>query len=104
MCNVRLFLFHTALASGAPPGFTPLAAAAVLGELSRRPLPDFATNRGRAPRVAVDPARMGEGPVAGFSPSFEGAAVEAPLDARKVLFTETGLNDANFFTADAERP
>lgn len=100
--NIRRFLFHTALASGAA-GLPPLAGVALRGEESRRPLPDFATSRGRFGAVVVGPVCGAVAPVAGFSPSFEGAVGATPFAARKVLFTETGLNEANFLTVDVVR-
>ena len=90
-------MFHTTLASGAP-GFPPLAASAVLADESRSPLPDLATNRGLNDKEAPLGAAAG---VAVLSPSLDGVAVA--LAARNFLFTDTGLNDANFFTVDAVR-
>jgi len=101
---LRLFLFHTALASGAPPAFPPLAVVEERGPASRRTLPDFATSRGFRVELAEGPAGVVDDPGAGFSPSFEGTVGVAPLAARNVLLTETGLKEANFFTAvDPER-
>jgi hypothetical protein len=76
---------------------------ALRGEESRRPLPDFATNRGRAGAVVKGPGCAAVVPVAGFSPGFKGEAVVVPLAARNVLFTETGLKEVNFLTVDVER-
>jgi hypothetical protein len=94
-------LFHTAFASGAAPGFPPFAAVEVRGAESRRPLPDFATNRGLA--AVLKAPGWAAAAVAALSPSFEGVAGVAPFAARKVLLTDTGLNDVGFFTADAVR-
>lgn len=101
--DIRLFLFQTALASGVEPAFPPLAVVALRGAESRKPLPDFATNLGLAPVLVEGPTWVVVDGAVPLSPSFEGAAAVAPLAARKVLFTETGLKDANFFTVDAER-
>jgi len=99
-----LFLFHTALASGAPPAFPPFAAVEERGPASRRTLPDFATSRGLRVELAEGPVGAVADPDAGFSPSFDGAAGVVPLAARNVLLTETGLKEANFFTVvDPER-
>jgi len=102
--GLRLFLFHTALASGAPPALPPFAVADERGPASRRTLPDFATSRGLGVELAEGPAGVEADPVTTFSPSFDGAAGVAPLEARNVLLTETGLKEANFFTVvDPER-
>lgn len=98
--DLRLFLFQTALASGAAPGFPPLADVAVRGEESRTPLADLATSRGRDAVVEVVWDVVA---AAALSPSFEGVADVAPLAARKVLLTDTGLKDANFFTVEVVR-
>jgi hypothetical protein len=103
VCNLRRFLFHTALASGAPPGFPPLAALAARGVESRRPLPLFATNRGFCAEDEADKVAGVEVEAAGpFSPSFEGAAAVEAFDARKVLFTETALKEVGLLTAEAD--
>jgi hypothetical protein len=73
------------------------------GVESRRPLPVLATNRGLGAARFVGPACAVVVLVAGLSPSFEGVAEVAPLAARKVLLTDTGLNEAGFFTVDAVR-
>lgn len=99
MCNLRLFLFHTALASGAPPAFPPFAVVEARGVESRRPLPDFATNLGFG--VVDDEAVNVVGAVvetAGlFSPTFEGVAAVEDFDAKNVLFTETALKEGTGF-------
>lgn len=83
----------------------PLAAVDVLGAESRSPLPDFATKRGLgAALIEERPAGAAVDPAAPFSPNLAGAGGVAPFAARKVLLTETGLNEANFFTVDAVRP
>lgn len=99
-CNSRLFLFQTALASGAAPGTPPLAEEEVRGLESRTPLADLATRRGRDTAVKEEVCDVA---VAALSPSFEGVAEVAPLAARKVLLTETGLKDANFFMVEVVR-
>ena len=97
-------MFHTALASGAPPAFPPLAAVEERGPASRSTLPDFATSRGLGVEFAEGPAVVVAEPLPDFSPSFDGAAGTVPLAARNVLLTETGLNEANFLTVvDPER-
>ena len=103
MCNVRLFLFQTALASGAAPGLLPFAAVEARGVESRRPLPDLATNRGLGVALVEGPAGAAVEAAGPLSPNFDGAVVVAPLAARKVLLTETGLKDAVFFTVDDVR-
>jgi hypothetical protein len=105
MCNLRLFLFHTALASGAPPGFPPFAVVESRGVASRSPLPDFATNRGlgvdevEAVKVVGAVAET----VGPLSPTFDGTTVVEAFDAKNVLFTETALKEVGFFTAEADR-
>jgi hypothetical protein len=99
--NLRLFLFQTAFGSGAAPlvPFTPAE------DLATRPEPDLATKRGRAAvrdMVPAGDARVDE--AVDLSATFEGALVEAPLAARKVLLTETGLNEAGFLTDEEVRP
>lgn len=99
-CYIRLFLFHTAFASGAAPAFPPFGVVAVRGAESRRPLPDFATSRG----LGVEDVRGAAGsevePVAPLSPSFTGVA---PLAARKVLLTDTALKVVGFLTVEVVR-
>lgn len=73
------------------------------GVESRRPLPVFATSRGLGAARVDGPICAVVALVAGLSPSFEGVAEVAPFAARKVLLTDTGLNDVNFFTLDAVR-
>jgi hypothetical protein len=99
-CNVRLFLFHTALASGAAPAFPPFPVEDDRGAESRRPLPVFATKRGLGAARVEDVCAGVLG--AGLSPGF-GAVEVAPFAARKVLFTETGLKEVNFLIVDAVR-
>jgi hypothetical protein len=84
-------------------GLPPLAGVALRGDESRRPLPVFATNRGRFGAAVGGPVCVVVAPVAGFSPSFKGLVDTTPLAARNVLFTETGLNEASFLTVDAVR-
>jgi len=81
----------------------PFAAAEVRGAESRRPLPDFATSRGLVAAVVEGPVWATADPAGPLSPGFEGVAVVAPLAARKVLLTDTGLKDASFFTVDVVR-
>lgn len=99
MCNIRLFLFHTALASGAPPAFPPFAVVEARGVESRRPLPDFATNLGfgvvEVEAVkAVGAVLEAAGPL---SPTFDGTAAVEAFDAKNVLFTETALKEGTGF-------
>lgn len=97
----RLFLFHTALGSGAGADFPPFALAEVF---AIKPLPDLATSRGRGVAVdAVPCAATRPAPVAGLSLGFEGPVAGAPLDARKVLFTDTDLKDVGFLTVEEVR-
>jgi hypothetical protein len=98
-CYSRLFLFQTALASGAAPGIPPFANADVRGLESRTPLADFATSRGLDTAVNEGVCDVA---VAALSPGF-GVAEAAPLAARKVLLTETVLNDVGFFMVEAVR-
>ena len=100
--NLRLFLFQTALASGAIPGFPPFVTAEARVIESRSLLPLFAINLGLAgtgdelPKLGVE--------LADFSPGFEGGAEMDPgRVAKNVLFTETGLNDVIFLTVDPVR-
>lgn len=102
--DLRLFLFHTTLGSGAAAGFLPLMEEENFGALSLVPLPVLATSRGRE---AVNAAAPGGGvlePDRGFSLVFELALAAFPLAARKVLFTETALNVVGFLTEDPVRP
>lgn len=95
-------MFHTALASGVA-GLPPLAGVELRGEESRRPLPVFATSRGRFGAAVDCPVRVAVAPVADLSPSFEGTVGAAPFAARNVLFTDTGLKEASFLTVDVVR-
>lgn len=102
LIHLRLFLFHTALGSGAEPGFTPLAEADERGAESRSPLPVFATRRGLGVADTEGPAWTAAEPATDlFSPNFDGAVPVAPFDARNVLFTVTALKDVGFLTIEA---
>lgn len=70
-------------------------------EASRKPLPVFATNRGRNV-VEVGPAGVLVAVKEIFSPIF-GVDVPDTLAARKVLLTDTDLNDASFLTLESVR-
>lgn len=105
-CNLRLFLFHTALASGAPPDFPPLPVVEFRGVESRRPLTVFATNLGfgvdeleavKVVGAVVESAGL-------LSLTLEGVAAVEAFEAKKVLFTETALKEgAGFLTVEADR-
>lgn len=106
MCNLRLFLFHTALASGAPPAFPPFAVVEARGVESRRLLPVFATNLG----LGVDDVEAVKvvgavvETVGPLSPSFDGVTAVEAFDAKNVLFTETALKEGTgFLTAEVDR-
>jgi hypothetical protein len=98
--NLRLFLFHTALGSGADGGFPPF-----VSDDSRGPepcVPVFAISRG-FDASADDPGGGVPVPTRGLSLGLAVALDGLALDARKVLLTDTALNVAGFFT-DADRP
>lgn len=99
--NVRRFLFQTALASGAPL-FPPFMPSDDFAAASRRPLPVFATSRGRNVDDA-GPAGVVVEDKDIFSPILDGVVVPEAFAARKVLFTDTDLKDANFLTLESVR-
>lgn len=102
--DVRLFLFHTALGSGAEAGFPPFTPDN-RGPESRAPLPIFATNRGLGADSVAEPWWGGVlEPVFDLSATFVVLIGVAALDARKVLLTETALKVAGFLTDDPVRP
>jgi hypothetical protein len=93
-------LFQTAFASGAAPFlFTPIAVS--LGVVI--PLLDFATKRGFAPSGAEETGVEEGEPADPLSTSLPLPAADAPLAARNVLFTDTGLKDTGFFTVELVR-
>lgn len=96
--DLRLFLFHTELPSGAP-GF-PLELK-VLVEPPKL-LPDFATSFRREAVEAVVPG-AGEEEADPVAESGLEEAFVAPLDARKVLLTETDLKLLGFAAVDEVR-
>lgn len=100
--HVRLFLFHTALASGAAPDLLPEPVAAAL-EVDIKLLPDFATSRGFDIRVADAVAELVAELPAPLSPDLGGVGPVAPFAARKVLLTDTALNDIGFLTVEEVR-
>ena len=81
------------------PAFPPFPAEEDRGTESRKLLPVFAINRGLG-AARVEGVCAGA-LVAGLSPGF--GVVVAPLAARNVLFTDTGLKDANFFIVEVVR-
>ena len=101
--DIRLFLFHTALASGAEAGFPPFAPDN-RGPESRVPLPVFATNRGLDADGVPEPGGGVLEPDFDLSLTFVVLEGIAALDARKVLLTETALKVAGFLTDDVVRP
>jgi len=100
MDYVRRFLFHTTFGSGAAAGRLPFPPAPVLANEPPSPLPDLATNLGRADGAAADWTAASPLGVAGLSPTLIGATVAVPLAARNVLLTDTDLKLAGFLTAD----
>lgn len=100
--HVRLFLFHTALASGAAPDLLPAPVAAAL-EVDIKLLPDFATSRGFDTRVADAVEELVVALPVTLSPDFDGMGPAAPFAARKVLLTDTALNDIGFLTVEEVR-
>lgn len=101
--DVRLFLFHTALASGAAGGLPPFTPDSRWPE-SRVPEPVFATNRGLDTDSVADPVGGVLEPDFALSLTFAVLVGAVALDARKVLLTETALKVAGFLTEDAARP
>lgn len=101
--HLRRFLFHTALASGVDPIFPPFAAAEVRGAESLRPEPVFATRRGLGADKVKGAAGSAAEPATPFSPGFAVTVPVAPLAAKKVLLTETALNDFGLLTVEAVR-
>lgn len=102
--NVRRFLFHTTLASGAAGGFPPLVVEAKRGTASRAPLPVFATRRGRDTDRVADPVGGVLEPGVCLSVGFDEAVLAAAFDARNVLLTETDLKVAGFLAEEPVRP
>lgn len=100
--HVRLFLFHTTLASGAEPDLLPAPVAAAL-DVEIKLLPDFATSRGFDTSVADAVAELVVALPAPLSPGFDGVGPAAPFAARKVLLTDTALNDIGFLTVEEVR-
>lgn len=98
--GLRLFLFHTALGSGAVP-LPPLRPAE---DLEISPDGALAIRRGLAAARDALPGVDAPDPAADLSFPFKGAFVEAPLAARKVLLTETALKEVGFLTDDEVRP
>lgn len=94
--DLRLFLFHTTLGSGAAAGFPPFVSDENLGVELPVPLPDFATKRGRDMDKVAEPVGGVLEPAAGLSLVLDETFGFA-LEARKVLLTETALNVAGFF-------
>ena len=99
--DLRLFLFQTALASGAP-SLPPFTASEDFDEASRKPLPVFATRRGRRDVEVGLLVVLGDVKEI-FSPSLEGTVVPDAFAARNDLLTDTDLNDANFLILESVR-
>lgn len=100
MAGLRLFLFHTALGSGA----APLPPLTPVEDLEISPDGALAIRRGLAAARDELPGVDAPDAAGDLSFPFEGALVEPPLAARKVLFTETALKEAGFLTDDEFRP
>lgn len=79
-----------------------MPAAAAL-EVDIKLLPDFATSRGFDTRVADAVAELVVELPAPLSPDFGGVGPVAPFAARKVLLTDTALNDIGFLTVEEVR-
>jgi hypothetical protein len=77
----------------------PAPAAAAL-EVDIKLLPDFATSRGFDTRVADAVAELVVELTVPLSPAFGGVG---PFAARKVLLTDTALNDIGFLTVEEVR-
>lgn len=80
----------------------PAPAAAAL-EVDIKLLPDFATSRGLDTRVADAVVELVAELLAPLSPDLGGVAPVAPFVARKVLLTDTALNDIGFLTVEEVR-
>lgn len=99
-CHLRLFLFQTALASGADAGFPPLTRD---DNLDPAPGAVFAISRGfellgvEAPGGGV--LELGRE----MSPAFAVAPGVVTLDARNFLLTDTALNVAGFLIDEPAR-
>lgn len=91
--NPRLFLFQTALPSGAGRPFWVREDL----EASRSMPPLFATSLGFGVAEALVGVAAEDTGVVGFSPTLGAPVLEVALDAKKVLFTETDLKVAGFF-------
>lgn len=102
--NLRLFLFQTALGSGADEGFAPLLAEENFGAESLAPPPVFAMRRGRVDDKEDIPGGGVLEPGTDFSIGFGAPPLGLAFDARKVLLTETALKVVGFFAEDADRP
>lgn len=89
----RRFLFQTALPSGAG---RPFCVSEDL-DASRRIPPLFATSLGLGVAEVLAGLAVGGTGVVGFSPTLGAPVLEAALDAKKVLFTETDLKVVGFF-------
>lgn len=80
----------------------PAPSVAVL-EVDIKLLPDFATRRGFDTTELDGVAELGVEAPATLSPALGGIGPVVPFAARKVLFTDTALNDIGFLTVDEVR-
>lgn len=97
---IRLFLFHTAFPSGAPPELLPVPEF-ILEDDESSPL-DLATRRGFGARLLEVGVGEADAP-AGLSPFFTATEPVALFAAKNFLFTDTDLNEIGFFVADDVR-
>lgn len=97
---LRRFLFHTALASGAPPGLPPFA---LEDDFDTRPLVDLTTSLGRLLVSVPLDADVEPVAAAALSLGLVGAAGAELLTVRNFWLTLMDLKAAGFLTDDRAR-
>lgn len=103
MLHIRRFLFQTAFASGALPGFPPFTPPEKRGDESRVLLPVFAIRRGLEEDKVADVVGGVLEPAGCFSAALVAALLAVAFAARNVLLTETALK-AGFLAVEPARP